>query len=98
MGPLMDDARQLSEEQGWQIGTRGPGRIIGWEEDFCADCKVRHPRTYCDGWRGRCRHRSLYTVTRPKDGKTLHTCGSHVQVLIKELVPGSKLELEETPI
>jgi hypothetical protein len=95
---LMEDARRAAEEQGWQVGMRGSTRVAGWEEDFCADCKGRHPRTHCSGWRARCVHRSLYTLTRPSDSEILHACGAHLTILVKEMVPGGKLEIEETPV
>lgn len=95
---LMADARKASGDQGWQVGMRGTTRITGWEEDFCPDCKGRHPRTHCSGWRARCEHRALYTLIRPGDGETLHACGSHLTILVREMIPGGRLEVEETPV
>lgn len=94
----MPEAREVAEAAGWQVGMRGATRVNGWEEDFCEKCKVRHPRTYCSGYRARCMHRSLYTIIRPKDGKRMYACGSHLGVLVKEMLPGGNLELEETPV
>ncbi len=95
----MPEARKLAAAAGWQTGMRGQTRISGWEEDFCETCKADHPRTICSGYHGKCKHRSLYTVTRPKDGATVYACGSHLTVLLGEMIPGSGgLSVEETPI
>jgi|SRR5215472_939993 len=98
LAATMPEAREKAAAAGWQTGMRGQSRVSGWEEDFCDQCKVNHPRTYCTGYRSKCRHRSLYTITRPADGKTVHACGSHLTVLVGEMIPGGKLEITETPI
>ena len=94
----MGEAREAAEEAGWQVGMRGSTRINGWEEDFCETCKLQHPRIYCSGYRARCQHRALYTMLRPKDDKKVYACGSHLTILVKEMIPGGNLELEETPV
>jgi hypothetical protein len=98
LAPSMPEAREQAEGAGWQIGMRGSTRITGWEEDFCETCKVRHPRIVCSGYRSRCAHRALYTIVRPKDDRKVYACGSHLTILVKEMIPGGKLDLEETPV
>ena len=98
------DARVLAESDGWQVGMRGSGmnRIAGWEDDHCPTCKVNHPRTYCDGWHGKCGHRSIYTLTRKEtNGTTVtaRTCGKHQSMIMRELIIGGRsITVEETPL
>lgn len=87
-GASMREVRRLASEDGWLIGLRGSSRVLGWEDDYCADCAKLHPRIYCLGYRGKCTHKALYSFTREKDGKVIYTCGSHQMNLLKELVAG----------
>ena len=101
-GPIADktpEARALAQAEGWQTGLKGAQRIPGWEDDFCPEHAPLHPRIYCSGDRKPCHHRSLYTLTRPKDGTKMQACGSHLTVLVHQLVGGgSRIEIEETPV
>jgi hypothetical protein len=94
----MPQARVLAEQKGWLTGRKGAERVPGWDADFCPACAPQHPRHYCSGDRVYCDHRSIYTITREKDGKVLYACGSHATVLLRSMVMGgNKVEIEETP-
>ena len=98
------DARALADSDGWQVGMRGTGmnRIEGWENDFCPNCKVNHPRTYCDGIRRvKCQHRAIYVITRTgsKPVVTARTCGKHLGTILREMVlSGKSATVEEAPL
>lgn len=102
------DARSLAEADGWQVGMRGAGmkRVEGWEDDYCATCKADHPRTYCDGWHGRCEHRAIYIMVRVNDPSragdpavTARTCGKHHGPILRSMIVGGrKVLIEEAPL
>jgi hypothetical protein len=95
--PAEPDARTMRAtalKKGWMVGLRGVGiqHVIGWEDDYCPDCKGKHPRNYCsftEKDKGQCTSRGKF-VLQGDDDIPLHACGKHFLEIAKEMIRGGR--------
>jgi hypothetical protein len=85
--------RATALKKGWMVGLRGVGvqHVVGWEDDYCPEHKVNHPRNYCsfeEKDKGQCASRGKFILTG-KD-EILYGCGKHVLELAKEMIRGGR--------
>lgn len=95
-GSIVQDAIDKSLAEGWLIGYHGATissqRAPGWEQDICPECAPRHPRITCNGVRTgkQCLSKALYKITREGSVTELHSCGSHLLMMLKEMLRGGR--------